>query len=121
MYERTIAGEFRIYTVTTTVTPTPLYDLLSVGDKLDFDNLLNTGETIQPFNYASTNTKVQVRVPVDGYMVSESDFKVRSHVTGIDETAKANVQYTVPVYFWPKKTWVSSDSGATLTVRIFFS
>lgn len=121
MYERTIAGEYKIYTVTTTVTPTTVYDLLSVGDKADFDNLLNVGETIQPFPYASNNTKVQVRFPVDGYMVSTSAFKVRSHVSGVDENVLANIQYTIPVYFWPKKTWVSSSTGAILTVRIFFS
>jgi hypothetical protein len=124
MYERTIAGEHRIYQIEITSTPTSVYDLLGVSDKSNYDALLTIGTVIQPLNYASlNNAKIVARTPIDGYVVCPtSEIKVRTTDGSADETVPVNERYTSPVYFWPHKTLVSSDAGpVTAIVRIFFS
>ena len=124
MYDRTIAGEHRIYEIEITTTPTLVYDLLQSSDKSNYDALLTIGTVIQPLSYASTNdSKVVARTPIDGYVVcSTSEIKVTSTDGSGDEVVPANERYTSPIYFWPHKTYISSDAGpVSAIVRIFFS
>lgn len=124
MYEKTIAAEHRIYGITITQTPTLVYDLLNENDKENYNNLLNIGVLIQPLNYASQNDHKKIaRTPIDGYIICKTaEIKIRSTDGSVDEEIPINEHYTNPVYFWPHKTLVSSDSGpVSAIIRIFFS
>jgi len=123
MYEKTIAGEDRIYEITIPETPTLIYDLLSEGDKADYDNLINVGIEVQPLVNPSYNAdKKRYRTPVDGYIVNvNSNFHVATSQSGASDLALKDLQYTFPVYFWLNKHWVYSDTANAAIIRIFFS
>lgn len=124
MYEKTIAGEHRIYPITITGTPTTVYDLLAQQYKDEYNAILTNGVPVQPLPYASfNNNRTVARTPVDGYIVSPNgEILVRTSLDGAPEICLTNERYTFPVYFWMHKTWVSSDSGSIDgIIRIFFS
>jgi hypothetical protein len=123
MYEKTIAGESRIYEITIPVTPTLVYDLLSTADKADYDSILRIGVKVQPLNYPALNADVnRFRVPVDGYVVSANgDIYISTSATGAKDSILKDFQYVFPVYFWPHKHWLSAATDTISLVRIFFS
>lgn len=123
MYERTIAGEDRIYQITIPITPTLVYDLLSPADQAEYNSILREGIKVQPLNYPALNADVnRFRVPVDGYVSSvNGNIYISTSVTGAKDTILKDFQYVFPVYFWPHKHWVSSDTDTISIVRIFFS
>jgi hypothetical protein len=123
MYEKTIAGESRIYSIGVTTTPTLIYDLLSPLDQADYDSILNHGIKVQSLNYPALNADVnRFRVPVDGYITSfNGDIYIATSQTGAQDVILKDFQYVFPVYFWPHKHWVSALSNTQSLVRIFFS
>lgn len=123
MYEKTIAGESRIYEINVTTTPTTIYDLLSPEDKADYDSLLNVGVVVQGLNYPALNGSAnRFRVPIDGYITSfNNDIYIRTSQNGAVDLILKDFQYVFPVYFWPHKYWVSASSNTISIVRIFFS
>lgn len=124
MYDKTIAGEHRIYEIQIPSSPTLIYDLLTPQDKENYDSILTTGMLIQPLAFASINDDRQMaRTPIDGYIVCQTHYlKIRTSQTGSDEIVPNNERYTFPVYFWPHKSLVSTDNGpATALIRVFFS
>lgn len=123
MYEKTIAGEDRIYQITVSMTPTLIYDLLSPEDKADYDSILRTGVKVQPLNYPALNGDVnRFRTAIDGYITSvNGDLYISTSATGAQDRIAKDFQYVFPVYFWPHKHWVSAASSTISLVRIFFS
>lgn len=123
MYEKTIAGEDRIYEITVPMTPALIYDLLSPTDKVEYDDILRKGVKVQGLNYPALNADVnRYRVPVDGYIASfNGDIYISTSATGAQDKIIKDFQYVFPVYFWPHKHWVSATSETVSIVRIFFS
>ena len=107
MYERTIAGEHRIYEVTLSGTSTKIKDLLSPTDLADYDYLV---EEFHPRKH----------IVVDGYILcNTSQMFISTSESGVEETVDIGIQFTCPVGFWLDKTWVRGSGNAL--IRVFFS
>lgn len=119
MYDKTSAVESRIYSVTLTATPTTIYDLLSAGDKAEYDEIVNTGiASIRSEFRAGSNAKTK-RSVVDGYVIGDADVNVSSSNPGAKEVSPAGEKHFNPIHFWTEK--VLFDGSGTAIVRIFFS
>ncbi len=123
MYEKTIAGEDRIYQITVPQTPTLVYNLLQTSDQAEYDSILRSGVKVQPLNYPALNADVnRYRIPVDGYVTSfNGDIFISTSESGAKDVILKDFQYVFPVYFWPHKHWLSASSETISLVRIFFS
>lgn len=122
MYEKTISVDFRIYQVTLTANFTLLYNLFDAATKADYNSIINTGlESFPAITGRPHNT--YKRNPIDGYIVSQTNNLIVTDVNGYaEETYLNGVQYTMPVWHWPKKLYVKSAAASdTAIVRIFFS
>jgi len=122
MYDKTIANDFRIYPITIITTPTLVYDLLAGSSKTNYDEIVNDGLASKPAMVAKAKKNYK-RDPIDGYIISENgSFNVLADGNHASETVAQDVQYTIPVYHWPKKTWVSVDAGTlSAVIRVFFN
>lgn len=123
MYDKSIAGEQRNYSITITTNATTIYDLLGTNDKAEVDAILSAGLPVQGMEqYPSKNTQSRVRCPVDGYVVSSAgEFQAGTSASSALETVPINTQYVCPVFFWLTKTWVVASGPTVATVRVFFS
>lgn len=125
MYDKTIAGEHRIYNILIQNTPMTVYDLLSPAQKAEVEQLLSVGLVVGPGGYIGhEETRPRIRIPIDGYIIPSLEIFVRTSPAGDAELVGEGVQYTCPLYYWIFKTWVSttaSNLATTATIRIFFS
>jgi hypothetical protein len=123
MYEKSIAGEHRMYEITVGENPTTIYDLLSTADKTDYNALLKTGVPVQPLtDLPSKNEDMRYRVPIDGFVKPVTGpIKVRLSLNGHSDDVLAGTEYLCPVYFWLNKTWVYYQTPSSCIVRVFFS
>ena len=119
MYERTIACDHRIYEVTLTGTPTKVIDLLSDGDRANYNSFVNNAKA-NGDDHGDLQNKAYKRIVVDGYITATaSALLVSTSASGAQEEVAQDVQFTSPVAFWLDKTWVQGSGSAI--VRIFFS
>lgn len=127
MYEKSIGADFRIYSLTLTGTPTLVYNLFDATTKADYNEIvgLKTEALGLIANRTITGTPQDryIRHVVDGYVESYTNpFNVYSDAyptISAYEIVPKNLQYTLPVYDWPHKTYLSG-SGEVL-IRLFFS
>lgn len=121
MYEKTIANDFRIYSIIATNTPTLIVNLLSPAARADYESIVGGAGLASNRPIEGRPNNAYRRTPLDGYILSYTDtFQVGSSATGEYETVQPGVQYTNPVYFWPDKTWIIGNDIVAF-VRIFFS
>jgi hypothetical protein len=111
-YEKTIGGDDFTFQGTLTSTPSTLLDILSPTDKQELlDSLFKGG--------VQTNTKI--RMAVDGWLYSSSDFYTSHKVGGAEETIAAGVHYPMPVYQWFRKRLFRGVDGQPVMIRILLS
>lgn len=127
MYDKTIASDFRIYSITLPGSPTLIYDLLDSASKTDYDEIVG----MKPLNLGLSSNRQSTGQPhnryirhvIDGYIESYAGtFNVYSDAyptISAAEIVPENFQYTIPTYDWPHKTYVSG-SGSVI-IRVFFS
>lgn len=115
MYEKTIASEQLIFEVTLPTTKTLAFNLLSSAQKAEYDELYVIGRA-----YLDTGRIIR-RIPVDGYIISTSNFFVSHKQYGAEDMALANERYTFPVGLWLNRTWIRSEFETPAIMRIFFS
>jgi hypothetical protein len=123
MYNSSIAVDFRIYSIIIPSTPTLVYNLLTGAQKEDYDKIMCEDGLRTNKQVAGHPRDTYLRNPVDGYIISYANgFEVSSDGQFAWETAFQNVEYTVPVWHWPKKTYVKSTVGSvSAIIRIFLS
>jgi hypothetical protein len=122
MYDKTIANDFRIYEITIPDSPSLLINLLSASDRNDYESIVSGSGLVTTRPLEGRPRQQYVRTVVDGYVVSTiSGFYIAHKVDGAYEFNDKNLQYTNPVYFWPEKTWIKTDSPIPGIIRIFFS
>lgn len=125
MYEKTIAVDFRIYEINLEATFKTVYDLLDENSKINYNRIVYQNGLATNQEIAGRPHSKYRRNPIDGYIVSSQyELEVTCDANLAVETYDAGVEYTVPVWHWPIKTYVRTANvqGAdTAIVRIFFS
>jgi hypothetical protein len=111
-YEKTIGSGDYTFNVTLTATPTSLINLLSVEDKQ---------ELMEALYLNGDPTQNQLRVSIDGWLLSASNFYTSHKVGGAEEDVTAGIRYPMPVYQWHERRLFRGFQGQLVTVRILLS
>jgi hypothetical protein len=111
-YDKTIGGDDFTFDGTLTATPQTMFDLLSPADQQELlDALFKNGRT----------DGIKIRVAVDGWLYSTSDFYTSHKTGGAEETILANTRYPMPVYQWWRKRLFRGFGGQPVKIRILLS
>jgi hypothetical protein len=111
-YDKTIGGDDFTFSGTLSGTPQTAFDLLSPADQEELlEALFKDGDS----------TKPKIRVAVDGWIYSSSDFFTCHKADGATETIAANVHYPMPVYQWYRKRLFYGSGGQVVTIRFLLS
>jgi hypothetical protein len=111
-YDKTVGGDDFTFIGTLKETPSTLLDILNSADRQELLEAMYDG---------GNQTSKRVRVAVDGWIYSSSDFYTSHKIGGAEETITPGTRYPMPVYQWVKKRLFCGVEGQQVTVRVLLS
>lgn len=111
-YDKTVGGDDFTFTGVLKATPSTLLDILAPADKQELLEAMYKG--------GDTNA-ARIRVAVDGWIYSSSDFYTSHKIGGATETITSGTRFPMPVYQWVRKRLFYGVEGQQVTVRVLLS
>lgn len=113
MYDKSVAGEFLVFSIEVTTSLTRIIDLLSNEDLITYNSFTNTNERIEGRSIRKT--------AIDGFIISSVVLSVSNEADGIEFSFPANERFSIPVINWLEKVFISGAEAGTATILIFLS